>query len=117
MKYYLTLLYTAALLGFVLSAHADINGYNFKKQITIDASQVAGNLTNFPMVLSVTDADLRNVANAGRVENTNGFDIIFTADDELTILNHQVESYDPATGNYVAWIQFLASVPQATRIL
>lgn len=87
-------------------------GYGYGKQVTIDAAQVAGGspLANFPVMIrfmgATADLNLRTFANGGHVENINGYDIIFTADQAgLTVLNHQIESYNPVTGEYVAWVR------------
>ena len=82
-------------------------GYGFGKQLLIDATQVSGPspLTNFPMLVSITDVDLRSVSNGGQVENPNGFDIIFTLADCSTQLSHDLESYNPVTGEIVVWVQ------------
>lgn len=81
--------------------------FGYRKALTIDAAQVSGttDLTNFPVLVSVTDASLATVANGGRVENASGFDIKFTAADGLTELDFEVEHYDPVTGNLVAWVR------------
>jgi hypothetical protein len=91
---------------------AQPTGYSYGKQILIDATQVAGGvpLTNFPLMIRFmgagADNNLRTVVNDGHVENVNGHDIIFTADEAGTIiLDHQVESYNPVTGEYVAWVR------------
>jgi biopolymer transport protein ExbB len=82
-------------------------GYNYAKQITIQSAQVSGSAdhVNFPVLISVTDNDLRTTANGGRVTSANGYDIVFTSSDCLTLLDHQIESYSPATGTYVAWVR------------
>lgn len=82
-------------------------GYSYARQITIQSSQVSGtaNHSNFPVLISVTDTNLRTTANGGHVTNSNGFDIIFTSSDCMTRLDHQVESYNPATGLYIAWVR------------
>ncbi len=93
---------------FNISLYAQPAGYSFGKEITILASQVSGGsaLSNFPVLISFTDADLRQ-APAGNVQNVNGYDIIFTLGDCFTLipLDHQIESYNPATGEYVAWVK------------
>jgi hypothetical protein len=63
-----------------------------RKMIAIDHTKVAGTvaLTNFPVLLSLRDDDLRNLATGG--------DILFTAADGTTKLAHELESYDPKTG-------------------
>jgi hypothetical protein len=92
---------------FSYSLFSQPSGYNFGKQIRINASQVSGSgsLTDFPMLVNLTDNDLRTTANGGSVENSNGYDIVFTLDDCATILDHQIEKYDATTGEYVAWVR------------
>ena len=50
-------------------------GYDFKKTITINNAQVAGSgsHTDFPVLISFTDTDLRTLSNGGNVESDNGF--------------------------------------------
>jgi hypothetical protein len=89
-----------------LPAFAQPTGYSYAKQITIQSSQVSGgaNLTNFPVLISVTDNNLRTTANGGHVTNANGYDIVFYTSDCLTQLSHQIESYTATSGNFVAWV-------------
>ncbi|MGQ0506327.1 MAG: DUF2341 domain-containing protein [Myxococcaceae bacterium] len=82
--------------------------YLYKKQIVIDHRRVAGNLTNFPFLLSMTDAELRAVASGGRVQNANGFDLVFTDSAETIKLDHELESYDATTGRAVIWVRIPA---------
>lgn len=81
--------------------------YNFGKQILVDPTQVSGttDLNNFVMLVNLTDPDLRTTGNGGNVEDANGYDIVFTAGDCSTILNHQIESYNPTTGEFIAWVR------------
>ncbi len=73
-----------------------------RKAITINSGQVNGTLTNFPLLYSVTDANLIGTT------QLNGNDILFTASDGVTKLNHEIESFDSTTGTLVAWVR----VPQ-----
>lgn len=58
------------------------------------------------MLFNSTDALLATVANGGHVQNANGYDIIFTSDSAgANKLNHEIESYNPATGQFIAWVQ------------
>jgi len=84
-----------------------LSGYDFNKLITIDNTKVAGtaNHTNFPVLISFTDADLKTTGNGGDVTNANGYDIAFTSSDGITQLDHQIEKYDATTGEYVAWVR------------
>ena len=83
------------------------SSWSNRKSITIDHTKVSGssNLTNFPVLISVTDANLKTVANGGSVGKTDGTDMLFTASDGVTKLNHELESYNPSTGQVIAWVQ------------
>lgn len=78
-----------------------------RKQITIDESKVPGsnNLTDFPVLFSVTDPELKTVANGGKVGKSDGTDILFASSDGTTKLNHEIEKYVATTGELVAWIK------------
>lgn len=87
-------------------SYAQPAGYTFGKHITILSSQVAGASphSDFPVLISFTDPNLRTTANGGNVRHANGYDIIFTSDC-LTQLDHQIEYYNATTGKYVAWVR------------
>jgi len=76
----------------------DSNWQN-RKHITVDSNQVNSDLTDFPLLVRVTDIDLKNKA------LSNGNDILFTAADGITKLSHEIEKYDGATGDLVAWVK------------
>lgn len=84
------------------------NGYSYRRTITIDHTKVSGGaaLTNFPILVSGTYSYLATTGNGGNVTNANGYDIIFTSDPNgSTKLDHEVERYDPATGQISSWIE------------
>ena len=91
---------------FVPSAEA---AFGFRKPITIDNTKVSGSagLIGFPVLVSFTDLDLRTTANGGKVENANGFDIVFRQGCTVANLDHEIEAYDPVTGTFVAWVRIL----------
>lgn len=67
---------------------------------------IIGTLTNFPVFISFTDANLKptNAVPPGYV-NPNTFDIVFaTADHAPVLLPHERTTYDPATGAITAWV-------------
>jgi len=68
-----------------------------RKLLTINASQVDDDLTNFPILVSFTDTDLRDDA------QNSGNDIVFT-NVTGTKLNHEIESFNGSTGELVAWV-------------
>ncbi len=78
-------------------------GFHYKKNITINGSRVSGGPhINFPVLISHTDTDLS--AASGKVTDAQGDDIIFT-DNSGNLLDFQRESYNSATGQYVAWVK------------
>lgn len=60
---------------------------------------------NFPMLVSSTVADWKQTAYGGHVALSTGNDILFTAGDGTTKLDHEIERYVPTTGELVAWIR------------
>src|SRR5258708_1915975 len=74
--------------------------YSYERTITIDHTKVpTSDQTDFPVLVSGTYSYLGTVANGGKVQNANGYDIIFTiGPDGANKLDHEIESYDPATG-------------------
>ena len=68
------------------------------------------------MLIDSTVADLRTTANGGRVENANGYDIIFTSDRfGASQLAHEIERYVATTGEIVFWVR-LESLAATTSI-
>jgi len=82
-------------------------GYGYARAITIDHRQVANtDQTDFPILISGTFPFLATVANGGRVQNTNGYDIVFTSDTAgQNQLDHEIESYNPTTGTAAFWVR------------
>jgi hypothetical protein len=85
---------------------AQVTGYSWDAVITVDHNNVHGqnNLIDFPLVVKIVDPNLKTVANGGMVENNHGFDIVFS-DMNGDQLDHQIESYNSNTGEYIAWVK------------
>jgi gliding motility-associated-like protein len=96
-----------------------LTGYSFYKVITIQNGQVAGAVSHidFPVLINHIDADIRSTGNGGGVENVNGYDIRFTASDGITLLDHQLEDYDPATGSITSWVRIPSLSTSANTIV
>jgi hypothetical protein len=74
-------------------------GWQYRKQISINHSQVAGDLSNFPIFIHSIDADLSAKAQPG------GDDILFM--DGIGVaykLFHEIESYKASNGELLAWV-------------
>lgn len=82
-------------------------GYSFHRSITIDHTKVPNtNQTDFPVPFSGTYTWLKTVANGGNVQNSNGFDIVFTSDAAgSNVLDHEIETYNASTGAVNFWIR------------
>jgi hypothetical protein len=70
----------------------------YKKEITINHNLVDGNMADFPVLINITDTDLRDYA------QSNGDDIAFVDSTETTQFNHEIEYWDNTTGKLVAWV-------------
>ncbi|WP_170265134.1 DUF2341 domain-containing protein [Salibacter halophilus] len=85
---------------------AQFSNYNYFKKVTINSSQISGSseISPFTAYFSFSHNDLRSVSNGGHVESTNGYDIVFS-NDFCGQIHHEIESYDPATGELSGWVQ------------
>ena len=75
------------------------SSWKYRKTITIDNTKVEENLSNFPVLISLTDTDLRDNA------QSDGDDILFTSSDGTTKLSHEIESFNDSTGQLTAWVK------------
>jgi len=83
------------------------SGYGYQRVLIIDHTKVPNeDLSNFPLLFDSTDPAFASTANGGKVESSHGNDIIFSTDPNgLTKLDHELEEYNPATGQVIAWIR------------
>jgi hypothetical protein len=79
--------------------------WRIRNKITIDSSKVFGSLSNFPFLFNTTNLAFRSVSNGGAVQLENGDDIIFVDDDHETLLDFEIQGYDPVTGEIIAWVR------------
>ncbi len=74
--------------------------WGYRKALVVDSGQVAATLSNFPMLVSLSaDSDLAASA------RSDGHDILFSDADGITQLDHEIESWNPATGELQAWVR------------
>jgi len=71
--------------------------WDYRKQITLDHDQVPSNLSFFPLLIHITDTDLKSNA------QSDGDDILFT-DSSHNKIPHEIERFNSATGELVAWV-------------
>ncbi|GLZ30123.1 hypothetical protein Lesp02_23130 [Lentzea sp. NBRC 105346] len=75
------------------------SSWQYRKVLTVDKTKVAGSLTDFPVLVSITATDLATYA------QSDADDIMFTSSDGTTKLSHEIESYNSGTGALVAWVK------------
>lgn len=102
--------YALILLLFILTSKesfAQVSGYGYYIDVTINSSQVSGSgsHTNFPVLVDITDNDLATTTNGGFVEHVNGYDIAFTDASNTATYDHQIEEYDASAGQITAWVK------------
>jgi uncharacterized repeat protein (TIGR02543 family) len=74
-------------------------GWSHRKELRIDHAKVKDNLTDFPVLISLpSNNTLKTYAQA------DGDDIVFTDINGIK-LNHEIELYDPTTGQLIAWVK------------
>ena len=83
-----------------------------RRQITIDHTMVETNLSDFPVLVKITDPDLTTYA------QNDGDDFLFTDANSIK-LSHEVVRYDDLTGELIAWVKVpnLSSVNDTTLYL
>ncbi len=100
------LLFLLASLSYAACPSTLTNGYSFCRMITINHTLVPSNQTNFPVGFTGTYTWLKTVGNGGKVQNTNGFDVVFTSDSAgTTLLTWEPATYKAATGQVEYWVR------------
>ena len=70
--------------------------WSFRKRITVASALTSSTLTDFPLLVSVTDMDLATKARA------DGADLAFFAEDEITPLHFELQRWNG--GALIAWV-------------
>ena len=80
----------------------DQGDWTIRRPLAIDSTQIAGPLNDFPLLVQLADTDL------GLNAQPDGDDLVFVADDGITRLDHQIESWEAGTGTLSAWVRMPA---------
>ena len=73
--------------------------WSFRKPVVVDADQVDATLTDHALLVQIVDVDMAATA------QTDSDDIVFTAADGVTRLDHEIESWNGGTGELTAWVR------------
>ena len=78
--------------------------YQFCLPLTIDHTKVPNtDQTSFPVLISITNANLKTTGNGGKVTSSSGFDIIPTSSPGVSQLNCESKLYVASTGQIIIW--------------
>ena len=70
----------------------------YRKALTVRGSEVSGSLASFPIMVSLTDSDLRTHAAAS------GLDLCFADADGQSLLPFEIERWDSESGSLLSWV-------------
>jgi hypothetical protein len=73
--------------------------WSHRKPLAIDGSFAGSTLTDQPVLIDITDAEL-----VGKLQ-ADGDDVVFTGADGVTRLDHLLDGVNPATGTITAWVR------------
>ena len=78
----------------------------FRQKIIFNPARISGaGLENFPVLVRFMETTLKSALYGGHVAHPEGNDIIFVGADGLTLLDHELEVYDPYRGILEAWVR------------
>lgn len=89
--------------------------FGYYSAFTVQSSQVPSTQTDFPTLISWTDARFKTVGNGGHVQNASGYDIRPYASDGTTALTFQLVYYNGTTGQVEMWVK-VASLANASVV-
>lgn len=92
--------------------------FQYYREIVIDNTKVYDDLTDFPVLISITNNSLKTVGNGGKVQSSSGYDIAFYAESDLdTQLKHEVDFWDGTTGEFIAWVKVPALADASDTVI
>ncbi len=110
----LLLISTAVLAAGVTVDAGWLPGWTCRQEITVDPSVTSGDLTEFPLLVQVTDPANSVFDNAS---SPDGLDIVFTAANGTTPLLREIESFSTgATNELNAWVKTNVSSTAPTTL-
>lgn len=79
----------------------DQGPWQYRTVVSVDGTVLPGDLVDYPALVSGVHAPLA-------AAQPDGDDLIFTSSDGITRLPHQLESFNPLTGAFKAWVRMPA---------
>ena len=83
-----------------------LTGWTYRKKITISKTNVASDLSTFPLLVKIAEAG-GGSSNIGAHSRSDGYDIRFTSSDGTTILPYERETFSVTSSNLTAniWVK------------
>jgi hypothetical protein len=85
--------------------------FDYYKEITLNSSQVPSTLSNFPILINITDTDLQSSCLAS------GWDIAFFDSTKTIQYNHEIECWYKSSGRLVAWVNITSLSHDADTVI
>lgn len=83
------------------------SNWPYRKRITIDGTKISGNQTDFQLLYRLSGSDIFAHASA------NARDIIFTDDDEITRIHHEIDTFSNGSG--IIWVRIPTLVDETSK--
>lgn len=77
----------------------DQGAWAIRRPILVSAAMTDADVADFPLLVQLVDLDL------GANAQADGDDLVFTASDGVTRLDHHIESWNSLTGTLTAWVR------------
>lgn len=90
------------------------SAYSYRRPLIINhnkVSTVSGTtLSNFPVLVNVTNNDLKTTAFGGKAASGSG-EFVFTSSDGITTLPYEIETYSSSSGQFIGWVKVASLSP------
>jgi len=94
---------------------AELEGWDYWKRGVLAKAKITGENLDFPVLISFTDVNFKDIAHGGKVAQSAGQDL-YVADATGTVqLSHEIQYYNPATGQVI--IHFKTPLASSTEDL
>lgn len=105
-------------LAFAACPNPITNGYSFCRMITISHLAAPSTQSNLPVPIVSNGFWIKTTAYGGHVQNTSGFDVIFTSDAAgTTLLTWEPAVFGASSGNFEYWVKIASFSNSADTVI
>ena len=91
--------------------------WQYRQRIVVDHTQVGAAGTDYPLLVTAVANAWKSAANGGHIASNQGWDLVFTAADGATKLDHELDYYDPVSGELWCWVRLPSLSASADTVL